>query len=88
MSEGASPAIVADHAFEPRVSEVGVSYAGWSYIALPPNPYLCAECGLAEAAHERSSTGGYDPPGRYRCPRCVERGTRVCRKAHRGAIGR
>lgn len=78
MSEGASPAIVSGHAFEPRTSEVGVSYAGWSYIGLPPNPFLCAECGLAEAAHEHS-TGPYRPPGPYRCPLCVERATPVCR---------
>lgn len=47
--------LITDHPFDPRTEEIGVEGAdrneGWMYIALPPNPYLCKTCGLAEAAH-------------------------------------
>ena len=52
----------ADHPFESRDEPVGApgggkdAAAGWVYVELPPNPFLCKHCGLAEAAHTSSAT--------------------------------
>lgn len=60
-SENDTPAAVDDHAFVPRTEEVGApgggkdANAGWVYVPLPPNPWLCAICRLAEAAHRRTA---------------------------------
>jgi hypothetical protein len=61
VPDGAAPAIIADHSFVPRTEERGAVGGGmnpntnepngWVYVPLPPNPHLCQECGLAEAAH-------------------------------------
>jgi hypothetical protein len=62
-AEGASPPEVDDHPFRPRVRGVTVVPAGrWDRtpgqikrdsVWLPPCPYLCEVCRLAEAAHAR-----------------------------------
>lgn len=56
-AEGATPSIVRDHPFEPRIksvfAEAGKPWPLWS--KLSPNPYLCATCRLAEAAHEETT---------------------------------
>jgi hypothetical protein len=62
-AEGASPAIVTDHAFEPRLDPVRLlpMYGGFVTVderhrkELQPNPYLCGSpgCNLAEAAHAK-----------------------------------
>lgn len=44
-----TPSIVYDHPFEPRLEPV--ADRDWSYVPLPPNPYLCKQCRLSEAAH-------------------------------------
>jgi hypothetical protein len=55
-AEGASPAIVTDHVFEPRL-ESDPHYRRATQIderkVKRPNPYLCQRCRLAEAAHAK-----------------------------------
>lgn len=67
-AEGAAPAIVTDHRFEPRVQEID---------GLAPNEYLCQDCGLAESAHAMAR-GMLALPKAYRCPTCVEAGAELC----------
>lgn len=57
----AGVATVDEHAFEPR----GAWYS------------LCRICGLALAAHTRSSVE-LDVANTYRCPDCVQRGASSC----------
>lgn len=53
--------LIHDHAFEPRLEEVGAegidNNREWTYILLPINPYLCKHCRLAEAAHATKEVG-------------------------------
>jgi hypothetical protein len=56
---------ITSHPFEPRLEETGARGGGinpnteqpngWVYTRLPPNPFLCQHCGLAEAAHSAST---------------------------------
>lgn len=51
-----------------------------------PHPYVqfgerwerCADCGLAEAAHDVGMQERYSTSGRYRCPYCVGLGAAYC----------
>jgi hypothetical protein len=57
----------AGHAFVPRMQRVTVLAAGLydrsaadlrrDMTRYPPNPHLCEVCGLAEAAHEATTSG-------------------------------
>ena len=55
-AEGASPAIVTEHVFEPRTQSVRPEVSldpPSDWLWLSPNPYLCRHCRFAEAAHAK-----------------------------------
>jgi methionine synthase II (cobalamin-independent) len=74
--------VISDHRFEPRVESVlqvvsEVDYYDERVVTLPPNEYLCQDCGLAESAHE-TARGVLPLALKFRCPACVEAGAEVC----------
>jgi predicted RNA-binding Zn-ribbon protein involved in translation (DUF1610 family) len=65
--------VIRDHRFEPRTE----TWYRTDPADLPPNEYLCADCGLAESAHE-TARGVLPLALKFRCPACVEAGAEKC----------